>query len=80
MVEVDGPTHLIRVPTASSSSSSPSFSVRPDGRTALKTRLLVAAGWTVVRVGAAEWEGAGASAAREAWLLARLVEAGALDG
>ena len=73
-IEVDGVSHSVRVPTASGPI------LIPDGRTALKTRLLEAGGWRVLRVTAGEWEGAGGSAAREAWLLAQLVEVGAVAG
>lgn len=74
-IEVDGVSHSIRVPRA----SAPTILI-PDGRTALKTRLLEGGGWRVLRVTAGEWEGAGASAEREAWLLARLVVVGAVAG
>jgi hypothetical protein len=70
-VEADGPSHWLR---GASTVPAPD-----DGATALKTRMLTAAGWTVVRVRADAWgrlDGAG----RAAWALEALVGAGAVPG
>jgi len=67
-LEVDGPLHDLRGPDGG-----PGV---PTGGTALKRRLLAAAGWSVVVVGHREWSEAGSGVAAREMLLRKLEEAG----
>ena len=67
-LEVDGPLHDLRGPDGG-----PGV---PTGGTALKRRLLAAAGWAVVVVGHREWSEAGSGVAARQMLLRKLEEAG----
>ena len=67
-LEVDGPLHDLRGPDGG-----PGV---PTGGTALKRRLLAAAGWSVVVVGHKEWSEAGSGVAARQMLLRKLEEAG----
>lgn len=70
-LEVDGPLHDLRGPDGG-----PGV---PTGGTALKRKLLAAAGWAVVAVGHSEWSGAGSGVAARRMLLRKLEEAGVVE-
>ena len=70
-LEVDGPLHDLRGPDGG-----PGV---PTGGTALKRKLLAAAGWRVVVVGHREWSEAGSGVAARQMLLRKLEEAGVVE-